>query len=513
MNGYYRFRMFAAALMCMVGLGAPGTGRAQDSSAGLTDWLNEEIERSVQVAVGSRSLTNQVETPAVAATSTSLVDTSSASDLIGIALNLADLSAVSGQSNDQKKATSTSATVSAYALFAAINSKDPLDPSVYCPAHADVSPWQNPKNWRRLSFTVGLDDKAGDPGSKSNRDPIIAGAKWLAYNGRDVCNQEAFKGVHDALRSAAVKFGDVRGRVVDDLFKQFMSADNPPTALRDAWEHERHMIKEAGIRAELATAHAHGETLNPDDAWKHRLTKMAAAQLKQHPGLTATHAEALVQATIDREAFENLLADGATLDMVLAALGTDRRSVASRTLTPADVATFVALNTATMAAIEDFRKMPQASVSFTSKIRDGGSDEYSARAVADVGLVRRVNLTFNGSFDDEQNVMGDDRRGGSVAVQLQLQPMRDALVGPKPLRFSVAFEAAAKTHVGPTYSGQFKINLPIPRSDLFPGLELPLSLTVANRSELVHETEVRGLVGFTIDTTDVLKTLKSKLPI
>ena len=51
-----------------------------------------------------------------------------------------------------------------------------------------------------------------------------------------------------------------------------------------------------------------------------------------------------------------------------------------------------------------------------------------------------------------------------------------------------------------TYKGQLKVTIPI-----FDGVELPVSLTVANRTELVKETEVLGLLGFTVDTTRLLR--------
>ena len=53
------------------------------------------------------------------------------------------------------------------------------------------------------------------------------------------------------------------------------------------------------------------------------------------------------------------------------------------------------------------------------------------------------------------------------------------------------------------YQGQAKIILPV-----FEGVELPLSITVANRTELVKETNVRGQIGFTLDTSLLLNALR-----
>jgi hypothetical protein len=62
--------------------------------------------------------------------------------------------------------------------------------------------------------------------------------------------------------------------------------------------------------------------------------------------------------------------------------------------------------------------------------------------------------------------------------------------------------------MGPIYRGQLKVNLPIPRIESLAGFEIPLSLTIANRSELINETEVRGTIGFTVDTSQVLANLR-----
>ena len=44
---------------------------------------------------------------------------------------------------------------------------------------------------------------------------------------------------------------------------------------------------------------------------------------------------------------------------------------------------------------------------------------------------------------------------------------------------------------------QVKLNVPLPGA--LSGLKIPLSFTVANRTELIDETELRGNVGFTVD--------------
>jgi hypothetical protein len=52
---------------------------------------------------------------------------------------------------------------------------------------------------------------------------------------------------------------------------------------------------------------------------------------------------------------------------------------------------------------------------------------------------------------------------------------------------------------------QVKFTLPLP--GVVAGLTVPISVTFANRTELIDEHEVRGQVGFTIDLSKIQKSL------
>src|SRR5262245_56617334 len=81
-----------------------------DAQITFKTWMNQAIEQlktnakedaeRARVAVSVRSNTNQAEAPNVSANTSSLVDTSSASDLVGIALNLAALTGSTEDSDD-----------------------------------------------------------------------------------------------------------------------------------------------------------------------------------------------------------------------------------------------------------------------------------------------------------------------------------------------------------------------------------------------------------------------------
>ncbi|HET9408335.1 MAG TPA: hypothetical protein VFO39_13930 [Candidatus Sulfotelmatobacter sp.] len=136
----------------------------------------------------------QQDSPAVSGNSNSLVDQSSASDLVNLALNLAKLTPTTSNNNNP---TSVTVTTSAYALYAAANYHDPLDPDFY----------SRNRNWRRFFVTLGQDvpkmtasTSTADP--HANRYGTVIGFKTLILNSRDISdpkNAGAFSNVLDAL--------------------------------------------------------------------------------------------------------------------------------------------------------------------------------------------------------------------------------------------------------------------------------------------------------------------------
>ena len=62
------------------------------------------------------------------------------------------------------------------------------------------------------------------------------------------------------------------------------------------------------------------------------------------------------------------------------------------------------------------------------------------------------------------------------------------------------------TDTTPTYRAQAKVSIP-----LLPGVELPLSVTYASRTELIKEADVRGKFGFTFDVARIAKAFSGGL--
>ena len=113
-------------------------------------------------------------------------------------------------------------------------------------------------------------------------------------------------------------------------------------------------------------------------------------------------------------------------------------------------------------------------------------------------------ITLNGSFVFKKSQMGNDSKGGkfAAAVHLPLQGFKP-LDYKDPVLFSLEANATGMTGQSPMYVAQAKLTIP-----LMPGVEIPISVSVANRSELIKEMEVKGKFGFTFDLNKALKALR-----
>jgi hypothetical protein len=81
----------------------------------------------------------------------------------------------------------------------------------------------------------------------------------------------------------------------------------------------------------------------------------------------------------------------------------------------------------------------------------------------------------------------------------QLNPEHTIAGSNSPILFSTSAEAKWLSGAKPNYTGQLKLTIP-----LFDGISLPLSVSVANRSELIKEKTVKGRFGFTFDLTKLM---------
>lgn len=118
--------------------------------------------------------------------------------------------------------------------------------------------------------------------------------------------------------------------------------------------------------------------------------------------------------------------------------------------------------------------------------------------------LRYLNVTFNLGFDYREQT-GSDAYGGNSALEIQMpfDPFR-MLVGTPNYApdintelptFSLAGRANVFSNKKDQFIGQAKFEIPIGQ-----GISIPLSASIANRTDFVGETEVKGIIGVTIDT-------------
>ena len=84
--------------------------------------------------------------------------------------------------------------------------------------------------------------------------------------------------------------------------------------------------------------------------------------------------------------------------------------------------------------------------------------------------------------------------------------MESLMADKTPMYFDLSAEAKWMNGSNSTGKGQAKLTIPLGNT----GIQLPLSLTVANRTELIKEKEVRGQFGFTFDFSKLVNALNPK---
>jgi hypothetical protein len=427
--------MTRTAIVTLLALVVSAQALAQPSYD-FDDWLEDRIQErlgsdvegatanavdATRVAAGTRSLSNQTEVPSMASNGTTLVDTTDASDLIGLALNLADLSGAS-EDDSGSDTTDASATVSGYALYSALTGRDPLAPTNYCRENAQLFRW--------ISGTIGFENGDGSDNQ------IIAGGKLLIpfFSRRNPCDPEDFKDVQQAVEGAAMDYAEIHGG-----------------------------LQEAFYSAAVAK------------------------------GLT----------TLSFTDFVNtILSVPAEFELFLQKLGKQEvDGILQQTVTTDP---FAKLDEAAAKAVREFEQQPRVAVEFVTKQQEGGdNDDYSVLALFDLGeltlgeakifkLPTGLRMILNGGWEKNEE---SDSTGGTLAFGLEYALSKSSLRGARPMRFGVSTDAKWMSSAEDQYRGQLKLTVPI-----LDGFELPISMTIANRTELVDETEVRGLVGFTVDT-------------
>jgi hypothetical protein len=184
----------AALILCATAI-LPSAASAQPAAPAAPDTFVTWIEARVLAAIAAKKAAaqaaaeekkvgdngngtaNQKEAPSADSASTSLVDSSAASDFVSLALSLSGLTPTE---DDESKPKSGSITVTAYSLAAGIKGVALTDPQFY----------KNATKWRRLALTIGSEDSKPEEVFTDKASTNI-GVKFLIINSRDVYSNHA----------------------------------------------------------------------------------------------------------------------------------------------------------------------------------------------------------------------------------------------------------------------------------------------------------------------------------
>ena len=480
------------------------TPAPQAAGANPSTSINASLNQAIQAKIEQRDAGKQTETPSTSTNSTSLVDTSSAGDLVNVGLNLAGLTgATKGSSTDTN---SVSVTTSAYALYAGFLGADPLNPGFYNRNAA----------WRRLSFTLGYDDEK-NPVTNASAQAKIFGVKYLIINKRDPTsarNDKYFSIISNDLQTRTTAFGNLFEKVIYHVttIKEFRDK-----ILIPQFRAYLQVKRQEAAQSVVATD---PERLARIDDLLVRVNSGAVFLLDQNgvqpAGPLAEVRSAARTATWKKEEADFWEQVGRDY------LGTDYRNklktaagnsvvdeidaFVEKQLNEASVFERLQESSAARDAIENIRRAPQFSFYALTKQRPAGVDEYTGEAIFDYGVANRVNLTLNGNFLYKNSpLVGGDTRTGKFSGQFRFQMTPEKLVGRNPLFFFVSGDGEAISGRKPIFQAQAKLSVP-----LLNGLDLPFSLTYANRNVQNKKDFVKFQFAFAIDTARILQALTKK---
>lgn len=447
--------LFLLALIC---------GESEARAQSLQTWLDGKIEGLIATKIDLRDDSRRPETPSGGETSTTIVDPSSTPSLVGLAMNLAGLPS-SAEGDDDS---AVSVTLNAYSFRAAFEGKDPMDPEFYL---------KNEK-WRDLSFTLGYDDEPVAEDSEETQRAQIVGLKYLLIDNRKPSKQTTQLGIIQQQLATTTKAFTV---LLNRLQEFILSQPEVRNDLRAAYETQlnNQALSAADIQATVGSA-----------------------PFIAHPNAPITTSWKPEQ-IIFYTNFRNSLF-GANFTTTLSNLS-PKVTEELEAIVESEIDSFVLLEETTQKALAKINQAPQFSVSLTSRQRTEGSDDFSGQLIYDQGIGGRANLTLNGSYDYKDNKGEDeDVHGERIAAQLSfdLAPRR-TIAGRDPFHSSISVEAKRMSGEEDILKGQVKLVIPV-----LDGVELPLSVTFANRTELIEEEDVRGHFGFTLDIARLVDAFK-----
>lgn len=131
---------------------------------------------------------------------------------------------------------------------------------------------------------------------------------------------------------------------------------------------------------------------------------------------------------------------------------------------------------------------------------EAGRKTFSLQGIFAKGLTPTTNLTLNATYDRPEGEVGDDD-SAKVAAQIRKQ-LRGERASKKAMFLDIAADSSLLDD-DRIYRAQAKVTVPILR-----GLQIPISVTWANRDELVDESNVTGHIGISFDFTNIAEFFK-----
>jgi len=580
-------------------LGAPSFAQSRPGVEVVDAFIRAEAEK--------HSPRKQVEAPSNTEQSTTVVERSSASDFLGVALHLADVGVQTG--DQDARANAATATISGYTLYSALRASSPVDQAFYSQDGSRL--------FRDVSLTLGYEDP--DDGAENvdtGRTTIIGGkvrlyadasepsrikrapaqllatpassvflptrsALELRGSGDESCN-------HARLEAEAVIAGRKSGRELtldhrpdecDDGKGVPSPADVAVAAPDDSrrWGMRvcrREKLPQTFFREGSRLQYTYGrleyvaQVLCEEAAGGRRFARTVAdgppagllAALARGPGAPAAGyadgtaevgferlVEAAQRSARQKNADERFGFSFLSSEVTVQPRPGDEqayealREVEGEWLTPYGravrawalgdrEAAFAAFaehleqqaeerpaaerdRTSQLAGllVYELNKRTEVTLAVNSKVRSDEEDDLQAFLVLEAAPIKRfdalryLNITANAGFEYVLNDELTRDVGGLAALELEL-PLRVPDINRRIPRIALSGRGRWLKDRGDQYIGQLKLKLPLAE-----GFEIPLSVSVANRTDLIDETEVRGLLGFTIDTTRIAGALSQGL--
>lgn len=454
------------------------TGFAQGTPSSLNDYLNSVVHDLITTRADVGDPSKQSEASSTFANSSSLVDHSSASALMGAALNLAGLTASSSDAADND---TVAVTASAYSLLAAVRGVDPLNPSFYARNEA----------WRRFWFTAGYENPQGDATASGTDRAKVVGVKVLLIQKRKLTDAHKAR-VRTMLTPAAGAFSRLLNRIQAQLF---LNGSVQQVVVKPGF---RAFLLQKKSAAPAAAANQYDQMIARLD--RDELFTFGPDSLPN-----------ALWSPDEREYYVNEFLNkytvGTGFGNLQSLVGEDGMKDVRR-LIEENIEPFLKLQTTTEEIVQEVRGAPQLSAEFLTKRREA-EDVHSSKIIFDWNIAKRLNWTSNGTFlYKDLPVVGGDKRSAEFSTQFELQLRKAGLENAAPLRTSFAVNATWESGSDWVYKAQGKLTLPIAT-----GIELPLSVTVASPTQVIDETEVRGQFGFTFDVARLVSALTSVRPV